>query len=69
MMLKFDYDQTNSHRVINKRFGVEEWWSYINPDQYYCYQYVYGLLFCCNCPWIVLRQILEFKHVRLLRWR
>ena len=30
MMLKFDHDQTNSHRVINKRFGVEECWSYIN---------------------------------------
>ena len=27
-MSKFDCDQTHSHRVINKRFGVEEWWSY-----------------------------------------
>ena len=27
---KFDHDQTNSHRVINKRFGAEECWSYIN---------------------------------------
>ena len=27
MMLKFDHD---SHRLINKRFGVEECWSYIN---------------------------------------
>ena len=25
----FDHDQTNSHRVKNKRFGVEECWSYI----------------------------------------
>ena len=40
MMFKFDLDQTNSHRVINKRFGVEECWSYISflslskPHQY-----------------------------------
>ena len=30
MMYKFNHDQTNSQRVTNKRFGVEEWWSYIN---------------------------------------
>ena len=33
-MRKFDYDQTNSHRVINKRFGVEERWSYISVFSY-----------------------------------
>ena len=32
MMWKFDHDQTNSHRVINKSFGVEECWSYINSS-------------------------------------
>ena len=30
MMLKFDHDQTDSHRLINKRFGVEDCWSYIS---------------------------------------
>ena len=29
MMWKFDHDQKNSHRGINKRFGVEECWFYI----------------------------------------
>ena len=29
MMWKFDHDQTNSHIIINKTFGVEECWSYI----------------------------------------
>ena len=29
-MWKFDHDQTNSHRVIKKSFGVEECWSNIN---------------------------------------
>ena len=27
---KFDHDQTNSHRVINKSFGLKECWSYVN---------------------------------------
>ena len=30
MMYMFGHDQTNSHRVVNKSFRVEEWWSYIN---------------------------------------
>ena len=30
MMWKFDHYQTNSRRVINKSFGVEECWSYIS---------------------------------------
>ena len=29
MLEKFDHDQANSHRVIYKRFGVEEYWSNI----------------------------------------
>ena len=29
-VLKFDHDQANSHRVIYKRFGVEEYWSNIS---------------------------------------
>ena len=27
---KFDNDQTSSNRLINRSFGVEECWSYIN---------------------------------------
>ena len=33
MMYKFDHDQTNSHRIINERFGVEEWWSNIKQSK------------------------------------
>ena len=29
-MQQFDYNQTNSQRVINKRFGVTECWSYLS---------------------------------------
>ena len=32
MMYKFDHDQTKNHRIINKRFGVEEWWSNISRE-------------------------------------
>ena len=30
----FGHGQTNSHRVMNKTFGVEECWSYINYDDF-----------------------------------
>ena len=32
MMSNFDQDQTQSHRVINKRIGVEEFCSYIEES-------------------------------------
>ena len=32
-MWKFDHDQTNSHRVMNKSCGVEECWSNIKLQQ------------------------------------
>ena len=36
LIWKFDHHQANSHRVINKKFGVEECWSYINGDPQTC---------------------------------
>ena len=32
IMWKFDQDQTNSHRIVNKSFGVEECWFYKKID-------------------------------------
>ena len=29
MILQCDHARTNSHRVVNKIFGVNEWWPYI----------------------------------------
>ena len=49
MMYKFDHDQTNSHRVISKRFGVEECWSYISS---FFVPTIYILFYCLGQAYI-----------------